>query len=627
MKLSITKYDMWMYFEGNELNDRYSNITELTIEGLKKTESGFLSQNTTLKKISLPDVVEVKYSFLENNEVLEDIYLPKVKTIGFSFLSENSALKKIVLPNVQKIESWFLRKNNQIRSISFPELRVIGESFMYENEVLEEVILPNVTEIGDHFLWTNRALKKLFVPKLEKKGSNFSALNSMYQKIESEEDFNNEVNTNLCPNCGSVLDEDNWCDECCEFYDIEDKESKDSYDDVSDVASINLCSKCCGILDEDNWCADCLDFVEPKKDGFSKTLEWLLEDEIEKTNTLKTKKVDSIYNLEYQYNSTNKSINLYEIPYEELFERSEKYELPKYGGIKPIFFEFYDNEYMYDGDLFIKSVDKKELVNGKKVLRLSDSFIWNDEKKNELKCIEESLEINKYKIRNMINKCPICGEFEYTPEDQFCEVCGWFFSSIFDKYKDYKDYHNNVSFNEYKNWWKGKRKIDPNFIFSDDMNSYPVESAEIKTKKYKNWEYSLMKGTEVIIYEYHGDDKTDKNVQVPSEIEGKRVVGISGFTFNGSVNSIVFPNTLRFIDSLVIGSINIPVDLKVFIPNSVEYIAKEAFKFDLLGFEFDLTLYIEFNQIPNSWDKEFDICGNNGERCTVILGAKKENVL
>ena len=135
-----------------------------------------------------------------------------------------------------------------------------------------------------------------------------------------------------------------------------------------------------------------------------------------------------------------------------------------------------------------------------------------------------------------------------------------------------------------------------------------------------------MKGNEVIIRDYHGDDKTYENVvQVPSEIEGKRVVGISNITLKGDIYSIVFPNTIRFIDSFVLHSINIRVDLKVFIPNSVEYIAKQAFI--VFGFEIDVTLYIEFNQIPDSWDKEFDICGINGERCTVILGAKKENVL
>ncbi len=33
-----------------------------------------------------------------------------------------------------------------------------------------------------------------------------------------------------CPNCGNELDEDNYCSECCEFFNEEDSDDFDSYD-------------------------------------------------------------------------------------------------------------------------------------------------------------------------------------------------------------------------------------------------------------------------------------------------------------------------------------------------------------------------------------------------------------
>lgn len=821
-----------MYFDKNELNDKYSNVTELTIEGLKKIESEFLSQNVSLRKISLPDVVEIEYNFLENNEVLEEIYLPQVKSINFSFLSKNTSLKRIDLPNVQKIGSWFLNKNNQIKSIKFPELRVVGDDFMHDNEVLEEAIMPNVTEIGDDFLWNNRALKKLYVPKLEKKGSGFLILNSIYQKIEGEEDFsfrrsitneikdkildiynlsnsfhddlvkiqdnlkkivkdygrnsniyhryscfslhslvnnllykleieydgslrklsnlfdfniyinvliddlkssqfdsnilidilnniqtmsdavdissgydaytifensstklttiiqdiaqsitksyfltirfikctlgNDEANNLLKRSTDDILkniafsvivdrrflpyvsDKINFrslnSHTISELLEIEDQIYKDyieflrqdfysfkhnddndnqDYEDFKGESNPKLCPNCGSVLDEDNWCNECLDFVEPEKDEIIETFEWFDYDVIEKKETLKTKKVDAIFNLNYQHNS-NKTLELYEIPFDELILRAEKFKPYKFGGIKPVFFEFDETEYMFAGLLFIKEVYKKEIINGKKVLTLSDYFIFDEEKRQEFECIKESLEKNKYKIRNEIKHCPICGEFEYTPDYLYCDVCGWCFSSISEKYKDYQSIDNNLSFNEYKMWWIEKRKLDPNFTYEDDIDSYPVESGEIKKIDYNNWEYSLMGKKEVIIRSYNGDrygiDVND--VKVPSEIAGKKVVGISRGSFSGLIDSILFPETIKFIETSSVDTIDA---IKIFIPKSVEYIAKEAFgSKNAFGSINGVTLYIESDEIPSTWEEEFDTDCNNGEKIEIITGSDKD---
>lgn len=54
-----------------------------------------------------------------------------------------------------------------------------------------------------------------------------------------------------CPKCGSKLDEDDYCSECCEFID----------DPVNDV-----CPGCGGELDEDNYCSECCEFFNEEND-------------------------------------------------------------------------------------------------------------------------------------------------------------------------------------------------------------------------------------------------------------------------------------------------------------------------------------------------------------------------
>jgi hypothetical protein len=54
-----------------------------------------------------------------------------------------------------------------------------------------------------------------------------------------------------CPECGNQLDEDNYCSECCEFF-----------EDVE-----NLCPNCGSELDEDNYCSECCEFIKDDYEG------------------------------------------------------------------------------------------------------------------------------------------------------------------------------------------------------------------------------------------------------------------------------------------------------------------------------------------------------------------------
>jgi hypothetical protein len=54
-----------------------------------------------------------------------------------------------------------------------------------------------------------------------------------------------------CPSCGNKLDEDNYCDECCEFIDNPVKDR---------------CPHCGNELDEDNYCEECGEFIDESED-------------------------------------------------------------------------------------------------------------------------------------------------------------------------------------------------------------------------------------------------------------------------------------------------------------------------------------------------------------------------
>lgn len=48
-----------------------------------------------------------------------------------------------------------------------------------------------------------------------------------------------------CPRCGCILDSNNYCSACCEFFDESD---------------LSLCPQCGNQLDEDNYCCSCFQY-------------------------------------------------------------------------------------------------------------------------------------------------------------------------------------------------------------------------------------------------------------------------------------------------------------------------------------------------------------------------------
>lgn len=186
MKLVIKREEMSRYFDGDELKEEYDNVTDLTITGLQRRDYFLLRQNKTLKKISLPDMVEIGNCFLKENEILTEISLPNVVKIGSFFLSNNTALSKISLPKVRNIDSYFLSENKIIHTVDMPNLETVGESFLRNNEGVINLYLPKLTEVGENFLYYNHDIKRLYAPLLVEKGEGFLSHSDFYGPLNRE---------------------------------------------------------------------------------------------------------------------------------------------------------------------------------------------------------------------------------------------------------------------------------------------------------------------------------------------------------------------------------------------------------------------------------------------------------
>ena len=73
--------------------------------------------------------------------------------------------------------------------------------------------------------------------------------------------------------------------------------------------------------------------------------------------------------------------------------------------------------------------------------------------------------------------CPVCGKFYFTklseddikeninPNEEQCNVCGWFYDLEQTNNPDLKNQSNKMSLNEYKEWYKAKIKENKNWDY------------------------------------------------------------------------------------------------------------------------------------------------------------------
>ena len=151
----ITLYD-------NNINDSFldgiKDIEKITIIKSKENE------NKTIGIICKNNKIIIEVDKLNRIIGYENQNLIEIKDY---FLSNNTSMQYINLPNIEKIGNWFLMRNQNITSINFPKLTEMGDFFITYNKTLNYLNLPSIIKIGDSFLSSNQELNELILPTLD----------------------------------------------------------------------------------------------------------------------------------------------------------------------------------------------------------------------------------------------------------------------------------------------------------------------------------------------------------------------------------------------------------------------------------------------------------------------------
>ncbi len=194
---------------------RNSNIKNISLPEVRTIGDDFLVWNDDLDSISLPKVQTIGCDFLLYNVNLKSLYLPEVKSIGIDFLLYNEELSEIYLPELKKIDNDFLCSNSELSQISLPKVESIGDNFLNFNENISSIHLPEVKSIGNDFLWSSGNIDQISLPKVESIKDNFLSLNQIINSIYLPEvksvgsnflSLNTQLNSISLPQLESVGD-------------------------------------------------------------------------------------------------------------------------------------------------------------------------------------------------------------------------------------------------------------------------------------------------------------------------------------------------------------------------------------------------------------------------------------
>ena len=87
---------------------------------MQKIGNDFLSYNSALEELNIPQIKVVKNGFLYNNRALKKVYMPQVLSIGNCFMRKNTSLTDLNIPHVQKIGRYFLPDNQVLTNLNMP---------------------------------------------------------------------------------------------------------------------------------------------------------------------------------------------------------------------------------------------------------------------------------------------------------------------------------------------------------------------------------------------------------------------------------------------------------------------------------------------------------------------------
>ena len=150
-----------------------NQIIEYADNSIKNCKSKFMSHNTSLKKISMENVLRCGDEFLYQNRVLEEINLPNLEEVGSFFLNCNEQLTVVDLPHLKKCKDAFMFSNRIAKYLNLKKLERCGDFFMCSNEEVTNFNAENLQECGDDFFVCNNKIKSFRAEKLRKCGNRF----------------------------------------------------------------------------------------------------------------------------------------------------------------------------------------------------------------------------------------------------------------------------------------------------------------------------------------------------------------------------------------------------------------------------------------------------------------------
>ena len=173
---------------------QYSSLEELSLPKLKRAGKGCCCCAKKLKKVYVPELIEMDDDGFAGTISLEEIVAPKLKRVRDRFCCDSETLKKVNLeslteagddafgmayrleelnaPALERVGKRFCN-NTSLTAINFTALIEAGDELAAMSEKVETVYLPKVKTLGDECFREVEGVKSVRMQNLEKAGSYF----------------------------------------------------------------------------------------------------------------------------------------------------------------------------------------------------------------------------------------------------------------------------------------------------------------------------------------------------------------------------------------------------------------------------------------------------------------------
>ncbi|MBU4690553.1 leucine-rich repeat domain-containing protein [Mycoplasma sp. ES3157-GEN-MYC] len=147
-----------------------TKISEINT-GLIQVVNSEMFSGTTLSKIVMPNVTEIRDGAFKENVSLKDVEMPKVKWIGIDSFAKTKFLNSIRNNDGISIYNNIVLDGKQaVGEITLPNVLTIAPEAFKNADKITKISLPNVINIGDHSFQNANHLTAILMPKITELG-------------------------------------------------------------------------------------------------------------------------------------------------------------------------------------------------------------------------------------------------------------------------------------------------------------------------------------------------------------------------------------------------------------------------------------------------------------------------